>query len=119
MGNAIDNTDSIIDSRDVIERIAELSDIRFSELDENEKSELHALQELARQGADDASDWHYVATFIHADYFTEYTKELLNDIGYLPADMPDWIVIDWRKTADNIKADYTEVDFDGETYYVR
>jgi hypothetical protein len=33
--------------------------------------------------------------------------------------LPDWIVIDWDATADNLKVDYTEVEFDGVTYLVR
>jgi hypothetical protein len=43
----------------------------------------------------------------------------LEDVGDLPRGIPSYIVIDWAATADNLKVDYTEVDFDGVTYLVR
>ena len=41
------------------------------------------------------------------------------DIGDLPKDLPAYIVIDWDKTANNIEADYTTVDYDGVEYLIR
>lgn len=46
-------------------------------------------------------------------------QELLEDIGDIPRDMPHYLVIDWEATARNIAVDYTQVDFDGVTYYIR
>lgn len=129
MTNSISNTDEIIDSRDVIARIAELESERddwededgkeWAEENPDEAEELEKLQAFAEEAEDYASDWRYGAMLINGDYFTEYCKELLNDIGELPRDLPDYIVIDWDATADNLKVDYTEVDFDGQTYLVR
>ncbi len=45
--------------------------------------------------------------------------EMLSDIGDLPRDIPHYIVIDEDATARNIQQDYTSVDFDGATYWVR
>ena len=50
---------------------------------------------------------------------TDYAFEMLEDCGTLPKDLPSWIVIDRDATAENMKADYTSVDFDGVTYWVR
>jgi hypothetical protein len=40
-------------------------------------------------------------------------------IGDMPKEIPSYIVIDWDATAENIQADYTSVDFDGVTYWIR
>ena len=115
----ISNTQDVIDSRDVIKRIEELED--FEELDDDEKEELEALRKLAKDGENYAPDWFHGAGLIHEDYFTEYCEELCKDIGDIPQELPWYITnhIDWDGVADEIKADYTEVDFDGATYFVR
>lgn len=130
------NAPEIIDSRDVIERIEELEsfaeyieelaedpDENYDELidvrDEYDADEYDALVEFRDSGADLVSDWEHGETFIREDAFTDYAMELLSGIGYLPADMPGWIVIDREETADNMKIDYTEYTFRGETYYAR
>jgi hypothetical protein len=87
--------------------------------DIDNKAELDALQALNDDAEGYAEDWRHGATLVKENYFPEYCKELLDDIGDLPRDLPDYIVIDWDATAENLKADYTEVDFDGEAYLVR
>ena len=74
---------------------------------------LLALQELSEQV--DLKD----VQLIHEDDFEEYTEELCKDCGYISDDFPWWIKIDWEATADNVKMDYTSVDFEGESYLVR
>jgi uncharacterized protein (UPF0335 family) len=159
----VSNTDDVIDSRDVIERIEELEDERqelvgaidgsqddlkdaqddtsvlqtdaaeesalFQKIgdaesalinwDEENGEELTALKNLADEGANESSDWAYGETLIHENYFTEYAQQLVEDIGDLPRGFPHYIVLDWEQTAENIKVDYSTVDFDGETYYIR
>ena len=51
--------------------------------------------------------------------FTEYCEELVKDCGYIRSDLPSWIKIDWEATADNIRADYMEAYFKGDTYLMR
>jgi rubrerythrin len=74
---------------------------------------LQALQELSEEV--NLSD----AFLIHEDDFTDYTEDLCKDCGYISDDFPSWIEIDWDATADNVRMDYTSVDFDGESYLVR
>lgn len=62
---------------------------------------------------------HTDPALIHEDYFPRYVQDFAEDIGAVSRDMSDWIVIDWDKTADNLKADYVTVEFDGNTYYRR
>ncbi len=112
----ITNTQDIIDSRDIIARLEELGDVLRNSY---EQEEYIQLKRLAKAGQEASEDWQYGATLICDLYFREYTKQLVLDIGDLPRDIPSYIVIDWGATADNIRQDYTEVDFDGETYLVR
>ena len=120
---AFDGTDDIMDSHDIIERIEELDALLENkedpELSEADRDEYDALKALAEEAEGDISDWAYGETFISEDYFTAYCMETLADIGYIPRDIPGWIVIDYEATAENLKTDYTEFEFMGTTYYAR
>jgi hypothetical protein len=114
--NEISNSDDMIDSRDIEARIEELLNMDH---DDDEAAELKALQELAQEAVGYSSDWHYGVTLIRDSYFTDYVQELLEDCGDIPQSLPSYVVIDWEATADNIKLDYSSVDFDGVTYWIR
>lgn len=111
-------SEDMIDSRDVIERIDELE--ADDDLDENEREELAALKALADEAEGYADDWQYGETLIRGTYFTEYAKELADDIGAI-AGTEQWPLmhIDWEAAADDLKHDYTEVEFDGVPYFIR
>jgi len=140
----ISNTDEVIDIRDVIERLEELEsefetameevpdnergnpdNARWREWDESQEAEeLKALQSLMDDfkgyGGDKQwrGDW-YPITLIRDDYFEDYTKELLEECGYIPKDFPSWIAIDWEETAEAVQQDYSSAEFDGVTYWAR
>lgn len=118
----ITSSHDMIDSRDVIERIAYLE----QELDYDPdafapdlREELTALTRLAEQGAHDVADWKYGETLIRSSYFETYAREMVEDCGYIARDFPEWIEIDWRATARHMLQDYVELTFDGVTYYAR
>ena len=151
----ISNTDDVIDSRDVIERIEELEGERqdlqdafetavdnelqntdpeqretlntvrndaykaLTDWDEENKAELDALKALAEEAEGYAPDWRHGAALVRDSYFEDYARELLEDIGDIPRNLPHYIEIDWEATARNIQMDYTAVDFDGVSYWVR
>lgn len=141
MAQTISNLDDVIDSRDVIARIEEIEDERTRLADEadeadeatrqaaaaalqewdasDEGAELRALRALAEE-ASDAEDWTYGATLVRDSYFQTYAMELADDIGAVP-DNAGWPLtcIDWDKAARDLRVDYTAVDFDGTTYWVR
>lgn len=124
MRREISNRDDVIDSRDVIERIKELYAIVIDPSADMQdrlaaNPELNALQALQLEAEPYAPDWTYGTTLIRDSYFVEYVEELLKDCGDLPQNIPGYIVIDWEATADNIRQDYTSVDFDGVTFWVR
>lgn len=114
----IDNTAEVIDSREVIARIEYLQD--EEELTEEETEELSILTALQDEASGYSEDWRYGSTLIHADYFEDYARELAEDIGAIDPDA-SWPLsfIDWSAAADALKEDYTEVDFGGESYWIR
>lgn len=122
MATAISNSDDVIDSRDVIERITELDQMYSArgEITDDEIGERTALRRLHYEGANYSGDWEYGATLIRDSYFKEYAMELAEDIGAINADAA-WPVrcIDWDQAAKELRMDYTSVDFDGVTYWVR
>ena len=135
----INNLHDIIDSRDVIARIEELEGEREAYIDdfeaiteeqrevvgtrwddcEEEGDELAALVALAEEGSGSA-DWNYGETLIHEDYFEEYAQQLAEDLGLLGRDL-DWPAscIDWKEAAEQLAIDYSLIDFDGQSYYIR
>ena len=132
----IDNAQDVLDSRDIIARIEELEaereafaadkpespqDVEFQVWNETTEGgeELAKLLALQSEAKDYSPDWAYGATLIRDTYFTDYAEEMTKDCEGLPRDIPSYIVIDWEATAENIKVDYTSVDFDGVTYWVR
>ena len=84
------------------------------------KEELDPLVALADEAEGYSADWKYGEALIRDDYFTEYAQQLAEDIGAIQSDM-DWPAshIDWDAAADALKMDYSAVDFDGETYWIR
>lgn len=64
-------------------------------------------------------EFEFGTTLVPEDKFEEYTEQLLIDCGYISRDFPTWIEIDWEATADNVKQDYSEVEFRDVTYFYR
>lgn len=78
------------------------------------------MDELCGSGGDHQwkGDW-YPVTLIRDTYFVDAMQELVQDIGDLPRDIPGYLAIDWEETADNLRADYSSVEYDGVTYWYR
>jgi len=88
-------------------------------LDENmdEYVSLLAFREEAEQYT---SEWKYGAGIINESYFEDYAKQLAEDIGVVERNEP-WPLncIDWAEAANQLKRDYNEFDFDGNTYIIQ
>ncbi len=107
-----------IDSRDIIERLEELRNERDADpIGFDEQEELTRLEEFENEQG--AVDWEHGEQFIRDDYFEEYAEELVKDCGYIPAEVPSWIAIDWEKTAAAVQQDYSSIEYDGITYWYR
>lgn len=137
MRNAPSNSDDTIDSRDVIARIEELEDERsgwpmdddgedsiaqaadWTARNADDAAELKALQALAEEG-EGSPDWRHGETLIRESYFTRYAQDLADDIGAIDhnASWPN-TCIDWDRAARELQMDYSAVDFDGVTYFIR
>lgn len=124
----LDLTRDIIDVRDIIARFESLEADSHTWCDDGDDAdawaELHALQailaDLMGNGGDEQwrGDW-YPCTLIRDSYFTYYAREMLEDCGTIPRDLPSWVEIDWDATAGNVRMDYTPVEIDGSTYWYR
>lgn len=139
----------IIDVRDVIARVEELrEELESVKADQGEEQEEMSLQKWAESldiknspfkdaieeldtlemllqslqgcGGDEQweGDW-YPVTLINEEYFETYMDEMLEDIGDMPKfkDIPAYLTI--TVDYDMLKQDYSEIEFDGNTYYYR
>lgn len=84
-----------------------------SDFDEDEQEELAELENMESE----ISEWRDGETLIHEDNWIDYVKVFLEDCGDIPRDLPWYIAIDWKETADNLKSDYSEIEYQGNTYY--
>lgn len=132
----ISNSDDIVDVRDVIARVEHLQNLRTpgpvdlgpednAQAQDDLFEELNTLEnllaDLCGTGGDEQwrGDW-YPVTMIRDTYFKDYAYELADDIGAINSDA-GWPnnCIDWDKAARELRMDYTSVEFDGVTYWVR
>lgn len=125
------NSEGILDSRTIQERIDELEldgvvplD-QVSEEDEPEdfdRDDAEELQQLLafkdEVGNDD--EWDCGISFIRESYFEDYARDLAEDIGAISSDA-QWpaTCIDWERAASELQMDYSAVEYDGITYYYR
>lgn len=82
------------------------------------QDDIDRLEELNKV-LEEVYDSQYGVTLIHEDDFDDYARELVEECGYITRDFPSWIEIDWLATADNVKLDYSSIEFEGETYLYR
>jgi hypothetical protein len=97
------------------EELQKALDDAMADFGDDEKEELEELDNLESE----IPEWSDGNTLIPEDEFTDYVQEMISDIGDLPRNIPWYIVIDWEATAENIKADYSTVEYQGETYLFR
>lgn len=83
--------------------------------------EYESIKEFCDELENYCSDFTYGESVIHEDYFEEYVEEFCRDVGFLPNDIPAFLEnnINWEGVADDLKIDYAEVEYRGETYYIR
>ena len=88
--------------------------------DTDEGQELKSLLALQDQAEGYASDWKYGESLIRDSYFEDYAKELAEDTGAIDKNL-SWPnnCIDWKQAARELQMDYTSVEFDGVTYWIR
>ena len=109
LSEADDKTDTV----EIIERLDEAK----ADFDEDEQKELAELESLSEE----ISEWHCGAILVHENYWVDYCKELCEDIGDIPKNLPAYIEknINWEGVADDLFADYGQYTYQGETYFAR
>jgi len=108
------------------EKIAELSEIigereqSLLQWDKENGEELRLLKSL-QEDAEGYSGWRHGAALIRDSYFEDHARELASDLHGRKIDNAEWPFnhIDWAAAADELKQDYTSIDFDGVDYWVR
>ena len=87
----------------------------LNSLTEDELEELEELENMERE----IPEWGDGNTLVPEEDFEDYCKELCEDIGDSPSSLPDYIAIDWSATANNLRVDYSEIEYQGDTYLYR
>lgn len=122
--DAIDfSTADYIDSRDVTARLDYLGGtdaLNNPDTDEDDQDEIRELIAFAKEAQDHTDEWEYGAQIIADDYFTDYAKQLAEDIGAIAEDAP-WPArhIDWDAAADELKQDYSSFTAADRTWWTR
>jgi hypothetical protein len=125
------NVFEILTSEELTKKLAQISDMKDAILSDDEGNplsddfgtdeayELQALKSLADQ-ADGCGDWAYGAQLIADDYFEKFAREFADEIGAIPKNA-NWpcTCIDWTEAASELQQDYTAVEFDSATYWIR
>lgn len=128
--------EDLIDTRDLDDWLDELrdevSDLRRRDderdpraggLSDEERTELEAKQEIVdvlEEIESEVSEWRHGETLINENYFTDYARQLADDLGAIPSDAK-WPLtcIDWEQATDELRRDYTSIEIDGTTFYFR
>lgn len=135
----------ILDTRDLAERRDELKETIFESFIENfpeykddtdsfddilfDEEEIESwkdgfedeLKEIEEIDTieDNCSEFTYGETLIADFYFEDYCRDFCEEVGYISKDFPSFIEIDWDATANNMRQDYTEAEYQGTTYFFR
>ncbi len=89
------------------------------DFDEELQKELKILREIVDEAG---SELRHGEALIRDSYFERHARELAEDVGDMSSKQASrwpFTCIDWEKAADELKQDYTSVDFDGVTYWTR
>jgi len=104
---------------DVADANAE-AESKWDETDEGQ--ELKTLLAFAEQVENYSRDWKYGAILIRDSYFdADWAENEMVECGYLNNDLP-YILrsnINFEGIKDDLQMDYTSVEFDGVTYWIR
>ena len=105
----------ILDSRDLLDELKTLD-----EEDSYDKERIEMIDDLKEEVGKD--NFEMGVTFIRENYWVQYCEDLAYDCGYMDRqddNNPLHYHIDWQGWADAVEMDYSQIDFDGDTYYWR
>ena len=105
----------ILDSRDLLDELKTLD-----KEDSYDKERIEMIDDLKEEVGKD--NFEMGVTFIRENYWVQYCEDLAYDCGYMDRqddNNPLHYHIDWQGWADAVEMDYSQTDFDGDTYYWR
>lgn len=105
-------------STDLIERLEELRD-NAEFWDESDKEEYDMLHKINVIGEDHNGEWSSGVDLIRSDYFPDYIKDDMIQLGFIEERMLEYICVDWEATAEKVMFDYYQVTIVGDVYYFR
>ena len=115
LNNYVPDEDEQEEHDEKVEDLGKEIDDLESDFGKDEREELDELESMESE----IPEWRHGETLIPEYEFVDYCEELCKDLGDVPREIPWWIEIDWDKTAENIKADYSEIEYQGTTYLYR
>lgn len=96
------------------ERLEDAVESARSDFGEDEQEELEELDNLENEVG---SEWRHGETMIPAHQFRDYAEELAADSCDMEqADIWPFRHIDWGAAAEELKQEYSEVEYQGTTY---
>ena len=119
--------DSFLENFPHYEEMTEsFEDIRFEEEEIESwkqyfEDELKEIEEIDDVENELGSEFEYGVTLVDVDDFEDYCEELIEEFGYIHKDTPQLIKnnIDYKGIAEDMKYDYTEVEYQGNNYLGR
>lgn len=114
--------DDFEDAITVIENLRDNGSFDFIAAWSDDISQIEAIDELENEVDDYSGDnFEDGVTLIEECDFEEYCEDLMKDCGYISNDLPAIIEnnIDWSGISEDIRIDYTEVEYEGRTYLFR
>lgn len=119
--------DSFLENFPHYEEMTEsFEDIRFEEEEieswkEDFEDELKEIEEIDDVENELGSEFEYGVTLVDVDDFEDYCEELMEEFGYINKDTPQLIKnnINYKGIAVDMKYDYTEVTYQGNSYLGR
>lgn len=122
LSSAEEELGRLVDEPDIeaLQQVVKDASSAMAEWDASEGEDLSVLKALAEEASTYAADWHYGEALIRDSYFEDYARELAEDCGMVKDDAT-WPnnCIDWEEAARQLRQDYTAVEFDGVTYWIR
>jgi hypothetical protein len=106
------------DNLDTDELGEELDDLEARDDDENEPLTADEIErrDAIKEFLDEVGTGE---TLIHEDNFKDHAQQFAEELGLEIANAWPYNCIDWERAADELRADYTSVTFDGEDYLYR
>ena len=88
---------------------------------EDFEDELKEIEEIDDIENEVGSEFEYGVTLVDVDDFEDYCEELMEEFGYINKDTPQLIKnnIDYKGIAEDMKQDYIEVTYQGNSYLGR